>query len=103
MQDPAASRLEGVVTGMAECLAFIELAGADRDEIKFLVGDGAIRIPDFQVPARQARTASRHSRHGGVEPQPLQQAVVPGIVVQIGMNLRTLGPFRIGVRIGLSV
>ena len=42
--------------------------------------------------------AARHADHGGVEPQPLQQAVVLGVVVQIGMNLRTLGPFRIGVR-----
>ena len=36
MQDRAAGRLEGVFAGVADRLAFIELAGADGDEVKFL-------------------------------------------------------------------
>jgi hypothetical protein len=101
MQDDAAGRLEGFFTGMADRLAFIELAGADCDEVKLLACDAAIGIPDLQRPARQARIPARHADDGGIEAHPLRQAVVPGVVSQIGMNLRSLGPFRIGVRHGL--
>ena len=95
MQDHAAGRLEGFFAGVTDRLAFIELAGADGDEVIFLAADAAIRIPDFQRPARQARIPARHADDGGVEAHPLRQAVVLGVVGQIGMNLRSLGPFRI--------
>jgi hypothetical protein len=39
MQDLAACRLEGIFAGMADCLGFIELAGADGYEVKFLASD----------------------------------------------------------------
>src|SRR6202163_4063387 len=39
MQNLAACRLEGVFAGMADRLGFIELAGADGYEVKFLASD----------------------------------------------------------------
>ena len=54
MQDLSARRLEGIFTGVADGLTFIELAGADRNEVEFLRGNFAVWIFDFQRPARQA-------------------------------------------------
>ncbi len=42
MQNLGACRPEGVFAGMADRLAFIELAGADGYEVKFLASDVSI-------------------------------------------------------------
>ena len=77
---------------------------ATKSNSSSVTAPSGFRISSVQ-PGRP-RTAARHADDGGVEPQPLQQAVVPGVVGQIGMNLRSLGPFRIGVRhrlVGIAI
>ena len=50
MQDLSARCLEGIFTRKAEGLTFIELAGADRNEVEFFGSNSAVRIFDFQGP-----------------------------------------------------
>ena len=97
MQDLPALRLEGVFARKAQCLRLAELSGADRDEVEILAGL-AVRSFKFQRPAGLAIGPAIHRDHTGLEAHRAIEPMAARIVGEIGVDLRTLGPFRIGIR-----
>ena len=84
--------------GRAERLGLVELPGTNSDEIEIFVTDAAIRPPQFEPPAGRGIGAAIHLRHGRVEADSAEEIIVLGVLGQIGVDLRTLRPFRIGIR-----
>ena len=83
-----------ILTGMADDVLFGKLPGADGDKIRILSPDMAA-CGQCQGPARFAIAAPGHGLHGGIQAKQPGQIMFGGIGLQIGMDLRALGPFGI--------
>ena len=96
MRPPCA--LNAFFAGQAERLGLVELPGTNRDKIEIFVTDAAVRPPQIEPPARRGIGPAIHLHHGRVEADRAEEIVVLGVLGQIGVDLRTLRPFRIGIR-----
>ena len=58
----------------------------------------AVRPAQIEPPARRGIGPAIHLRHGRVETDRAEKIIVLGVFSQIGVDLRPLRPFRIGIR-----
>ena len=96
MRPPCA--LNDVFAGQAERLGLVELPGTYCDEIEVFVTGAAVRPAQIEPPARLGIGPAIHLRHGRVEADRAEKIIVLGVFGQIGVDLRPLRPFRIGIR-----
>jgi hypothetical protein len=62
------------------------------------VTDAAIRSAQIEPPAGAGIGAAIHLHHGRIEADSTEEIVIFCVLGEIGVDLRTLRPFRIGIR-----